>query len=267
MKGAIGAENLRRTIGSGLTRREAAAIKRAVLCEMERARKVNAASVRVTMPGVLRGFDAMHAEVAGERAYLLASGDGAVPYRTRAELVPRYDSAHVAAHLERDFADNGPPLVLRYDRASCHRTPEVLDVLADYGVLPLHGPPRHPRYYGQLERQNREHRVFLDDLRDADAGDAQAAIIDMRRVLNGIYRRPALGWQTAEALWTNRPVVRDDRALLRDEVTELAARLVRNDELEDSLAWRLAVEHALSKRGYLHIERRTNVLSGLSERK
>lgn len=29
----------------------------------------------------------------------------------------------------------------------------------DYAVLVLHGPPHHPRFYGQLERQNREHRA------------------------------------------------------------------------------------------------------------
>jgi len=34
-------------------------------------------------------------------------------------------------------------------------------MLDDAGVLILHGPARHPRFYGPLERQNREYRVWL----------------------------------------------------------------------------------------------------------
>lgn len=260
----IGAASLART--AGLSRRAAAAIKRATLAELERERKAVAGSVRITAPGVLRGFDAMHAEIGADGNYLLVSGDGAVPYRTATQLVERYDSEHVAAHLDRDFAESGAPLVLRLDRASCHRTDEVLDVLSHHQVLPLHGPPRHPRYYGQLERQNREHRPYLDALRDADLDEARVAIECMRVALNDLYPRPSLGGRTAGALWTERPVLSDDRSQLRDEVTELAARIERDQELEHSIAWRFAVEHALSKRGYLIIEKRAPVLSGINGR-
>jgi transposase len=258
----IGAASLARA--TGLPRRTAAAIKRATLTELERERKAAMGSVRVAVPGVLRGFDAMHAEISGERQYLLVSGDGAVPYRTQTELVERYDSEHVAAHLDRDFAAHGAPLVLRYDRASCHRTAEVLDVLACHQVLPLHGPPHHPRYYGQLERQNREHRPYLDALADARLDEARIALEDMRFALNDLYPRPSLAGRTAGALWTERPRLSDDRSVLRDEVTELAARIERDQELEHSIAWRFAVENALSKRGYLIIERRAEVLSGFN---
>lgn len=37
----------------------------------------------------------------------------------------------------------------------------VAEVLRSHGVLLLHGPPRHLGYYGQLERQSREHRAWL----------------------------------------------------------------------------------------------------------
>ena len=48
-------------------------------------------------------------------------------------------------------------LVVRMDRAKAHRAPRVTALLDAHKVLVLHGPPRYPRFYGQLERQNREH--------------------------------------------------------------------------------------------------------------
>src|SRR5262249_20196448 len=55
----------------------------------------------------------------------------------------------------------GAPLVCRLDRARQHHTAAVLAALRRHGVLILHGPPHCPRYYGPLERQNREHRQWL----------------------------------------------------------------------------------------------------------
>jgi hypothetical protein len=136
------------------------------------------------------------------------------------------------------------------------------ELFDDRRVLPLHGPPRHPRYYGQLERQNREHRVFLDALRDATLDDAEAVIAQMRIALNDRYPRPSLAGDTAAAVWAKRPALPDDRAQMRAEVTELAARIERDQKLEHTIAWRYAVENALIKRSYLTIERSAKVLSG-----
>jgi hypothetical protein len=53
-----------------------------------------------------------------------------------------------------------------------------------------------------------------------------------------------------------RQPVTDDRAQLHDEVLDRAARL-RGDGLDDDLAMRLAIEKALTIRGYLRVlERR-----------
>ena len=74
---------------------------------------------------------------------------------------PRYDGEAVADILRRDFDTFGAPLVLRMDRATAHDVPAVRELLAQQGVLALHGPSYYARYYGQLERQNREHRQWL----------------------------------------------------------------------------------------------------------
>lgn len=113
----------------------------------------------VVAPGIIRGFDAMHVASADGKTYWLVAADAAIPYRTSIATVPVYDAEHVIAALAADFERHGPPHVLRLDRIACQRTPEVHELLIRYQVLALHGPPRHPYYYGQLERQNREHRA------------------------------------------------------------------------------------------------------------
>ena len=95
----------------------------------------------------------------GHEQYLLVAADAAVCFRTSIASRPSYDSAAVAEVLDRDMVEHGAPLVYRMDRASVHRTAGVLELLRSRQVLLLHGPPHHAQYYGQLERQNREHRA------------------------------------------------------------------------------------------------------------
>lgn len=260
-RGMAGAEALRLGV-PGVSRRQAAAIKRRVLTEMERERQAEMARLKVTRPGVVRGFDAMHLRSHEGPRYLLAAADGAVPYRTSLSLVERYDGPTVAEMIARDLDRHGPPLVWRMDRASCHTTPEILEVLDSRGVLLLQGPPRHPGYYGQLERQNREHRAWLRPLEGAPAYVLEDELEALQHAVNHLWRRPSLGYGTAAHLWTARPPVDDDRTLLRDEVRDRAARLTerlahRGPAAAD-MAWRLAIEQTLMQRGYL--ERREGAL-------
>lgn len=90
--------------------------------------------------------------------YPLVSADGTVPYRTSILVAEAYDEDAVLTALERDLVRNGAPLVWRRDRHSAHRTDGVTRLLAEHGVLALQGPSHYPRFYGQLERQNRDHR-------------------------------------------------------------------------------------------------------------
>jgi hypothetical protein len=165
-----------------MSRRDATASKRDALTAMERERIAGCDPVFVTAPGVVRGFDAMY--LVHRALYALVSADAAIPYRTSIALAESYDGLAVANAIERDYAENGAPVVARMDRASCHRGADVAAVLARAGTLLLDGPPHHPQYYGQLERQNREHRGWLAAI-DADVTDAER----MRRCLNELWRR------------------------------------------------------------------------------
>jgi hypothetical protein len=242
------------TVVRGVSRRRCAAIKRMTLVAMENERVARCERINVTTPGVVRGFDQMHVATTRGPRVLLFSGDGAIQYRTSVAVADSYDGPSVARALERDFAENGAPLVVRMDRARSHQVSEVRDIVHAYGVLVLHGPPRHPRYYGQLERQNREHRAWLDAHGAVDPDDLADVSEQLRRRLNILWRRPTLGWQTAQERWNQRPKLAVDRCALREEVRERAARIRQDSTPSDApcdLAERLAIEHALTTRGYL----------------
>jgi hypothetical protein len=235
-----GAASLAHSV-TGVSRRTAAELKRDELTAIERERRAACARVCVTRPGVLRGFDAMHLD----EGYALIAADAAVPFRTSAVRVPTYDARHVAAALDADFTTHGAPLAVRLDRASCHDAGPTASVLRTHRVLVLHGPPHHPQYYGQLERQNREHDVWI-------AHHTSHDFDRMRSALNRLWLRPTLGWRTAEAIWNERPPLDDDRDRLHDEIQQRIARL-RGQGVRDDMAMRLAIEQALIERGYLTI--------------
>lgn len=253
LRGLIGADALRHSV-PGVSRRQALAIKQKTLTIMERERIEGAARVHVIVPGVIRGFDAMHVETTAGTQYLLAAADAAVPYRTSVKRVERYDGQSVAETLERDFAEHGAPFVLRLDRARQHATAEVRHVLDHFGVLVLQGPPHHPCFYGQLERQNREHRAWLDlaGVLDADALDADTET--MIRCFNHELPRRRLGFRTAAHAWFSRPKLDLDRHRLRAEVDELARRIAPTVASLDHVE-RFAIQAALAQHGLIRIEK------------
>jgi hypothetical protein len=248
--GLMGAEALRHSV-PGLTRRAAAGIKTDTCRVMERERRKGAQRVTVAEPGILRGFDAMELGGRGPgQGHALIAADGCVPFRTSWVVAPHYDGKAVADILGRDFDAFGAPLVLRLDRATSHDVPAVRDLLDANRVLALHGPPYYARYYGQLERQNREHREWLA------ASQGPVDLDTMMATLNGRWCRGTLGWRTAQELWQARPSIDVDRQALADDVNERAARLRRRlnaAPMPQDLAWRLAVKQTLINRGLLRI--------------
>ena len=250
--GLVGAASLSKSVPS-LSRRKAAGLKEMVCRQMERERRAAAERVTVSLPGVVRGFDAMELCRSGQpRKHALVAADGCVPFRTSWSISTRYDGTSVARLLEQDFEKHGPPLVLRMDRAAQHTVLEICEMLADRGVLLLQGPPHHAPYYGQLERQNRDHRAWLALAMDENNFDSMMA------ALNGQWRRRMLGWRTAAEVWATRPPLTLDRTRLGEDVKEKAARIQRRlgaSGLEGDLAWRVAITRELTRRGLVTVEK------------
>jgi transposase-like protein len=257
LQGQLGAEALSRSV-PGLSRRKAAWVKAETLSTMERERKSALTRVRITVPGVVRGFDGMYLKAAGDVVvHALFSADAAVPYRTSVTVGPRYDQALVERALSSDIKLNGAPLVYRVDRARCHDAPAVRALLASQKILVLHGPPRCPRFYGQLERQNREHRAWDEEIALLQPEEIEARLERMLEAVNKLWRRRTLAWQSAFEAWSARPDLEIDRLALCEEVSERAARIALQLEHRGKpadLAERLAIEQALESRGYLRRE-------------
>jgi hypothetical protein len=251
--GQVGAASLSKSFPVA-SRRKCHSIKKDALRMLERERIANTNRITVTAAGVVRGFDQMYVATTRGTRLLLFSADGAVQYRTSVAVAEHYDGPSVARAVERDFCENGAPLVWRADRASSHRTDDVAQVLRRHGVLILHGPPRHPRFYGQTERQNRKHRAFFDSAPPLDPDRLPERCARILRALNMLWKRPTLGWRTANEVWVMRPTINDNRDELRDEVQDCAARIARGIGQRNAatdLAQRLAIESVLSRRGYL----------------
>ena len=249
LRGLPGADTLRRSV-PGLTRRAAAAIKATTCAAMERERRGAAERVQVIIPGVVRAFDSMHMGGAG---HLLVAADGSVPFRTSWALVPQYDGGAVASLFARDFERHGAPLVMRMDRARQHSVPSVQAVLDKHRVLTLHGPAYRAQYYGQLERQNREHRAWLRRVCVHSREDLEAEVATMMAALTGRWRRRTLDWHTAAEVWSARPQERLDRDRFRREVTDRACRIATSGGASNDLAWRLAIAQVMVKWGLLTI--------------
>lgn len=256
LHGLVGAAALAHGI-EGLSRRQAARIKLAVLTRMERERKAHLVRVRISQPGVLRGLDAMHFTTRDGVLYALIAADAAIPYRTMLVCAEHYDAALVRRALEQDIQRHGAPLVLRLDRASCHETPQVRELLEQHGVLVLHGPTHYPGYYGQLERQNREHRMWMRSATKQSSEETERCLGQMLRAVNALWPRSTLRWKTAEQVWQERQPTLIDRAALREEVQVRAQRIARDQRSRGAsadLAERLAIERTLERRGYLRLQ-------------
>jgi transposase InsO family protein len=254
LAGMIGAAALAKQ--TGLSRRQAAGVKASVVTDMERERKAQSERVIVSEPGIVRGFDQMYVRTVEGWRYPLVAADSSVPFRTSVLVAEAYDEDAVLAAPQADIAAWGAPLVYRLDRYSGHRTPKVQKLLEENGVVALHGPAHHPRYYGQMERQNREHREYL-----AFPALLRAALLPevcrrMIAALNTTWPRRALGWRTPAEAWAKRrPINAEERASFCAEVYDRHAKLERDEGMESDLAMRLAIEQALQQRGYLRVER------------
>lgn len=254
LNGLIGAAALSHRI-AGLSRRQAGRIKCATLTLLERERQEALTRVSVTAASLIRGLDAMHVSIEGSKCYALICADAAIPYRTTVGLGEHYDAALVARTLERDIAAHGAPFILRADRARAHDSPLVKQILQEHQVLLLHGPPRYPRFYGQLERQNREHRAWLAALAHPAGHSMQSLLERMIYCLNTLWPRRSLGWKTATEAWQERSGITIDRQSFKEEVQDRARRLERHIDLRArpaDLVERLAIEQTLENLGYLH---------------
>ncbi len=111
-----------------------------------------------------------------------------------------------------------------------------------------------PQYYGQLERQNREHRAMLNAMGPVETPTMLVRSREKICAMDTRWRRRALGWRTAQEVWQTRTPLTENRETLRLDVQRIAEKLRCKNECRGfpaDMAERLAIEVALTKRGYL----------------
>jgi len=114
------------------------------------------------------------------------------------------------------FEEHGPPLVLKSDNGGQFKANDTKALLAEYQVLPLYSPKRHPQYNGAVERANGQvssYQQALAEYHQRPAGptcdDAEAARLHANELAH------PQGWRgpTARELWDQHtPIPPDERA-------------------------------------------------------
>lgn len=89
----------------------------------------------------------------GQPLFVLLARDLATRFCLAMLVCTSLLGGQVAAFLKDLFAKYGPPLFLKRDNGSNLQTPEVEQVLADCGVIPLNSPVQYPQYNGGMEKQ------------------------------------------------------------------------------------------------------------------
>ena len=150
-----GGETLSKRIPE-VSRRQAQAIRANMARRKERERKRAALRLTVHLPGVLRGFDALH--LVQRKSLALVAQDRCTRLFTSLTESKSYATANVIDALKRDWKRAGPPWAVVLDNASSHRTEPVAELACEYGVQLVFSPPRYPGFNGGLERGNRDYR-------------------------------------------------------------------------------------------------------------
>jgi len=256
-EGLIGATMLVETV-TEVTRREAGRVKKEAVTEMERERKAKSGRVWVQQPGVVRNLDAMYLWTTEGMRFVLTLSDGCVPFGTSAYMTEHYDDEAVSHALRVDFEKNGVPYVVRMDRAKAHRGPATQRLLDDHQVVVLQGPPHHPGFYGQHERQNRDYRHWLEAKGPITPDELRAWLPKMLVALNDHWKRRSLGSKTPREAWEARRPIMVNRAELVTEVKRISAKVTAESQGEEkklNQSDRFAIEAALQRRGLLVVQR------------
>jgi len=183
---------------------------------------------------------------------------------------PLASGDEVAENLSNLFTRHGAPLFMKRDNGSNLNSEAVNQVLEEWFVIPLNGPPYYPRYNGSIERCQREMKEWLtknepESLKEAQV-QAALAVHDLNH-----RKRPCLKGHTAcDRLHGEARMTRLNRRKRKEvydwtERTALTIMAAGRRECSASAAWRLAVETWLRKNGHITVTNRSKVLPTLND--
>jgi hypothetical protein len=168
-----------------------------------------------------------------------------------------------AQYLDQIFAQHGPPLFLKRDNGGILNTPEVDQLLARYGVLPLNSPVAYPRYNGAIEKGIGEHKraavKLVPSISLLYPEQARPLFCFVTTRCNFAPRR-SKGYQTAAQVYTQRPKPKWNRRQRQKIFAWIGARAKRilsamenPNHRDQRRAWRRAAESWLRCQGLIEV--------------
>jgi len=154
----------------------------------------------------------------------------------------------VVSYLREAFERYGAPLVLKHDGGSIFHTEDMTQLLEEYQVLDLTGPPSYPQYNGKKERSVRDVKGFVRARRRHGAPGSLRAHVDAAVIdLNDDRPRPVLGGRTAREVFSQDRIELPDRRKFRKEVEIAEQRWLAKarSRAEQNGARRKAIEEVL----------------------
>ena len=166
-------------------------------------------------------------------------------------------------YLKKLFAQHGPPLFLKRDNGGIFNPPEVNQLLARYGVIPLNSPVRYPRYNGAIENgigQLKRHTVKLvPSVTVLTPEEARPLFRYIVTKCNFAPRR-STGYQTAAKVYTQRPKPKWNRrqrqkifAWIGARAKRMLSAMEKPNRCDLRRAWRRSAESWLRGQGLITV--------------
>jgi len=165
--------------------------------------------------------------------------------------------------LKKLFAQHGPPLFLKRDNGGIFNTPEVNQLLARFGVIPLNSPVGYPQYNGAIERGIGETKRALSKLVPSVAKLSLEEPRPLFRFVTlkcNFAPRKSLGYRTAAKVYTETSKTRWNRRKRQHIFAWIGARAKRilsameNPNHRDlKRAWRRSAEAWLRCQGLIQV--------------
>jgi hypothetical protein len=228
-----------------------------------RARRQQLQRIRWLHPNLAWAIDATEypKNAQGHRLFHIVVQDLATTFQFEPFLEETCSGHQAAQFLRRLFQKHGPPLLLKRDNGGPFNTPEVNDLLAEFGVIPLNSPVRYPPYNGAIEHGIGELKRELPDAGRPTDRERLCLPRWYARLLwhkHNYYPRRLLDGQSATQAYFERPRVRWTRRQRQRIFAWIGARAKRMLRAMDHpghrdlrRAWRRAVESWLRCQGLI----------------
>lgn len=267
---SFGTTRLWNAYGDRISRREFQRLVRKARQEIKRGKRKGKEQVEWLQPGLVWAMDASEYEERDSQSrkiHLQQVQDLASRYKFQPMAGDCPDGEGIAGHLQAQIKRYGAPLFLKRDNGGNENHGMVDEVLAQHGVIPLNSPVYYAPYNGGIERAQDETKAAIRERLARLQGPcprvhfeayAEAAVHD----LNHKPREVLKGRTSCRVLFENKDKVRFSKQERR-EIYEyliklkmsILASMGKSDAESGQVAWRIAVESWLVKKGYIKITR------------